>query len=523
MKYGQLTTGLILILFTSVLFYGCKKKVSLPELTTSDIVELTSFSATTGGNIISDGNSDIMERGICWIDGTNLNPKITDNKTSDGQGAGVFITHLINLLPGLTYNVRAYATNSQGTQYGQTVTFTTLVTAPEISDMMYNPYDITPTSVKLHGLVNPMSLNTEITFQYGLTKAYEMSKASTPNNISIGGFWDVVAEITELIPGSEYHFRIKAENELGITYSKDYTFITAGWQSTITKVSFKDITLNSVSIQATVNPGLLETSVVIEYGTSENYGNSFNVTQTPLIGGSDVDLSAVIDNLTIGTKYYFRIKSFNQTWTTYTSGWNFTTYRVTDIDNNYYHSITIGSQEWLQENLKTTHFQNGDAISLLPFDNDWKTTTESAYIYYNYDLDLGKRFGYLYNFYAASDSRNVCPQGWHVPTLTEWTTLVEFAGGENVAAIKLRESGTADWSYYTNADNSTGFTALGAGIRLYNGPYWGYQYSGTFWSTTSFASDTQYKYAMRMSADRSIIEWQIDSKTAGFSIRCLKN
>lgn len=167
------------------------------------------------------------------------------------------------------------------------------------------------------------------------------------------------------------------------------------------------------------------------------------------------------------------------------------------------------------------HYQNGDAINLLPNDDDWKSTTEGAYIYYNYDLDLAKKYGYLYNFYAASDTRYVCPDGWHVPSLAEWRTLIDFAGGEIVAQAKLREPGTPDWSYHANADNSTGFTALGGGIRLSYGPYWGYQNSATFWSTTSFTSDTQYKYAMRMSWE--IIEWQIDSKTAGFSIRCLKN
>jgi len=508
-------------MLTLLLYSGCKKKLSLPELTTADIVELTPFSATTGGNIISDGNSDIIARGICWIDMPDRTPRITDNITSDGKGAGIFTSHLINLLPGTTYNVRAYATNSEGTQYGQTVSFTTLVTEPEISDLYIDASEITISSAKLHGLVNPMSLNTIITFEYGLTTSYEKSIPSTPNNISIGGFWDVAANITELIPSSNYHFRIKAENALGITYSKDKIFTTAGWQTTITNTSFKDVTLNSVTIQAKVNPGLIPTLVLIEYGTSTSYSNSVSATQIPLNGGSDIDVSATIDNLTSATKYYFRIKSYNQTFITYSSDFNFTTYRVADVDGNYYHSIIIGSQEWFQENLKTKHYQNGDAINLLPFDDDWKSTTEGAYIYYNYDLDLGKKYGNLYNFYAVSDARYVCPDGWHVPSLAEWKTLVDFAGGESVAQAKLREPGTADWSYHANADNSTGFTALGGGIRLSYGPYWGYQNSATFWSTTAFTSDTQYKYAMRMSWE--LVEWQIDSKTAGFSIRCLKN
>ncbi len=520
MKNMRITVGLVIIL-TMILYSECKKEVSLPELTTTDIVELTPFSATTGGNIISDGNSDITARGICWIDTPDRNPKITDNITSDGQGTGIFISHLINLLPGTTYNVRSYATNSEGTEYGEVISFTTLVTTPLISDMMFYASDITTSSAKLHGLVNPMSLNTAITFEYGLTTAYEKSIPSTPNNISLGGYWGLTGDITELIPGSEYHFRIKAENALGITYSNDKTFTTEGWQPIITNISFKDVTLNSVTILAIVNPGLIPTSVVIEYGTSTSLDNSATISQTPLNGGSDIDMSATIDNLSIGTKYYFRIKAYNQTFVTHSNEFNFTTYGVADVDGNFYHAIIIGSQEWLQENLKTTHFQNGDPINLMPYDDDWKSATESAYIYYNYDLDIGKKYGYLYNFYAASDPRSVCPYGWHVPSLTEWRTLVDFAGGENVAPTKLREPGTAEWSYNTNADNSTGFTALGGGIRLSYGPYWGYQGSATFWSTTSFASDTQYKYAMRMSS--YIVEWQTDSKTAGFSIRCLKN
>jgi uncharacterized protein (TIGR02145 family) len=193
-----------------------------------------------------------------------------------------------------------------------------------------------------------------------------------------------------------------------------------------------------------------------------------------------------------------------------------------DVDHNLYHSIKIGSQYWMQENLRTLHYQNGDPIAVVPFANEWISTTEGALTYYDYDFDLVINFGFLYNFYAVSDSRNICPEGWHVPSRDEWITLLDFAGGQDVAAPELQGSSwILDW-YGTPITNSTGFNAHGAGIRLSTGVYTAVWNSTTFWTTTSFQWDEQYKLAIRLYTQPAV-DIVNDSKNAGFSIRCLKN
>jgi uncharacterized protein (TIGR02145 family) len=157
--------------------------------------------------------------------------------------------------------------------------------------------------------------------------------------------------------------------------------------------------------------------------------------------------------------------------------------------------------------------------------NFMTNTLTNACTYYNYDLDLGKKYGYLYNYYVAGDIRNVCPDGWHVPTQAEWTTLVDFAGGDSVAAPKLRVSGISNWNslYYTNADNSTGFTAFGAGIRLKTGEYWGIDYNATFWTTTLCTDIEGFILGTRIFENQPNIDFVGHPKNYGFSTRCLKN
>ncbi len=133
---------------------------------------------------------------------------------------------------------------------------------------------------------------------------------------------------------------------------------------------------------------------------------------------------------------------------------------VLDVDGNFYHTVTIGTQVWMVENLKTTKFRNGDPI---PY---WTKTTLRGYCWYNDDANYKSTYGAIYNYYTTMDNRSICPSGWHIPNDAEWTTLINFLGGENVAGGKVKESGTAHWaSPNTGATNETGFTGLPGGAR----------------------------------------------------------
>jgi uncharacterized protein (TIGR02145 family) len=103
---------------------------------------------------------------------------------------------------------------------------------------------------------------------------------------------------------------------------------------------------------------------------------------------------------------------------------------VTDIDGNVYSTVTIGTQVWMKENLKATKYDNGDPIPNISDGTQWQALTEGAYCYYENSVSSANTYGLLYNWYAVNDSRNICPEGWHVPTTSDWNTLVSFAGGQ---------------------------------------------------------------------------------------------
>jgi uncharacterized protein (TIGR02145 family) len=132
--------ALNLLLITSAicglgLIQGCKKDPVLPVVSTSAVTEVTINSAISGGNITSDGNTEITARGICWNTGTE--PTIADSKTSDGTGSGEFTSNITGLVTGTTYTIRAYATNEVGTAYGEEISFTT-----KVADVDGNQYNI---------------------------------------------------------------------------------------------------------------------------------------------------------------------------------------------------------------------------------------------------------------------------------------------------------------------------------------------------------------------------------------------
>jgi len=131
---------------------------------------------------------------------------------------------------------------------------------------------------------------------------------------------------------------------------------------------------------------------------------------------------------------------------------------VRDADGNPYTPITIGTQTWLVENLKTTHYNNGDPITI--GDANWPTTTSGMYKTYS-------STNYLYNQYAAYDIRGICPIGYHIPTIAEWQTLSTYLGGNSISARHLKRVG--EFVGDVTSDNSSGFTMLATGIVQENG------------------------------------------------------
>jgi uncharacterized protein (TIGR02145 family) len=228
------------------------------------------------------------------------------------------------------------------------------------------------------------------------------------------------------------------------------------------------------------------------------------------------------------TIYFLRAYAVNSKGTAYGNELSFSTQQesattVMDIDGNIYPVITIGNQTWMKENLKTTRYQNGEAIPTGLSDATWGTTTVSAFAVYNNDAANNTAFGKLYNWYAATDARKIAPAGWHVPTQAEWLTLIYSLGGFGAAGGAMKEAGLIHWNTpNTGATNSSGFTGLGAGNRTSTGAYNFIGNGGYWWSTTDSPGSTDAEAIGLFYNDAEAAQIS-GSKVYGVSIRCIKN
>ncbi len=410
----------------------------LPTVTTFDMASISTNSAIGGGEVTNEGTSTVTEKGIVWS--TNPNPSLSDNLTNDGTGEGIFASSIDGLFENTTYYVRAYATNTEGTGYGEEIQFSTL----QIGNV---PILTT----------NQMSDITE-------------TSATSGGNITEDGGFTVV--------------------------------------------------LRGVCWSTSPNP-------TIDDNTTQN-------------GVGIGEFTSSIINLSPNTIYYIKAYATNSEGTGYGDELSFTTIEnntVTDIDGNIYETIQIGDQIWMKENLKVTHFTDGTAIPNVTDNTEWSnlSITEKAYAYYNNNQNNeGDTYGALYSWGAIMNDENssssnpsnvqgICPDGWHIPSESEWSQLVNFLGGENQASGELKEAGFEHWlNPNTGATNSSGFTALPGGDR-----YWGtgiFQTLGHvagWWSSTQFNSSESYTKILH--SDSNIVNTYEINKVNGLSCRCIKD
>jgi uncharacterized protein (TIGR02145 family) len=206
---------------------------------------------------------------------------------------------------------------------------------------------------------------------------------------------------------------------------------------------------------------------------------------------------------------------------------------VTDIDGNTYNTIEIGSQIWMQENLKTTRYKNGTVIPTGLSNTAWQTTTTGACSDYNNDTANTAVYGKLYNWYAVADPAGLCPAGWHEPEDWEWNVLVKyiypsadtnciscsqsaFAGGA------MKEIGLTHWAFpNTGATNLSGFTSLPGGLRSVNGSYNSIGNYGNWWTASGYSATEAYQRFQLY--NNSNIYRYYDYKSNGYSVRCVKD
>jgi uncharacterized protein (TIGR02145 family) len=274
----------------------------------------------------------------------------------------------------------------------------------------------------------------------------------------------------------------------------------------------------------------------VAYGTSSGPTTSGSITND---GTGTGTYTSTLTGLTPLTTYYVRAYATNSVGTAYGNEVSFITpaihsflcgtSSVTDVDGNNYNTVQIGTQCWIQSNLKVIKYRNGDSIPTGLSNSAWENITSGAYAIYDNNRVNDGLYGKLYNHYAVMDSRGLCPTGWHVPTDGEWTTLETFLGGSSVAGGALKSTATqptpGGWnSSNTGATNSSGFTAGPGGLRVFDGSFNYLGVYGHWWSSSTSGFSGSFAWSRYLYFDYSGIDRNnYYSRRYGFSVRCLRD
>ena len=191
---------------------------------------------------------------------------------------------------------------------------------------------------------------------------------------------------------------------------------------------------------------------------------------------------------------------------------------VVDIEGNFYETVKIGNQWWMAENLRVTYYQNGDEIPNITENQEWQSISYGAWAYYNNDSQFNTIYGKLYNWFVAGDSRNICPEGWHVPSDQDLNILANHLGQN--AGGKLKTTGFEYWnSPNFGATNETGFSALPSGGRNSNGTFRRMGERTYIWSNTE--SNNENAFYRILEYDSGNFIRNDFEKNFGRPIRCL--
>ncbi len=292
----------------------------IPVVTTNTVTNITQTSATSGGNVTSNGGSTVTARGVCWS--TSHNPLITGNHTSDGSGTGSFVSNITGLTGGTLYYVRAYATNSTGTGYGNEVSFTTSSLLTVTTSPVTN---ITQTTATSGGNVtsNGGSTVTSRGVCWNTTDNPDITNSHTTDGSGTGSF---VSNISGLTAGTRYYVRAYATNSAGTAYGNEVTFKTLG-VPVLTTDTVTQITQNTA-----MSGGYICTdggSPVTARGVCWSVSPSPAITDNHTADGSGIGaFVSSITGLTASTLYYVRAYATNAFGTVYGNQRSFTTLRA---------------------------------------------------------------------------------------------------------------------------------------------------------------------------------------------------
>ena len=262
-----------------------------------------------------------------------------------------------------------------------------------------------------------------------------------------------------------------------------------------------------------------DADVSAEYGVSSNYGSSAGMNGNPVTGVTVRVVEVNLEDLLPGTTYLYRLKAVTSSGTYSGNTLKFRTYNsvsLTDVDENEYNTLTIGTQTWMAEPLKTTRFNDGKLIPGISDNSEWAAQESPAYCWYlNDPEDYRDVYGALYNWYAVSTGK-LCPTGWHVPTEQDVTVLTGSLGANAGARLTQGHYDYEKLISYLEASNETGFSAKPTGIRNGDSFYEGYC---QYWCSSGY--DDQSGVSLAVSPDYT--GTSSTEKNIGLPVRCIKD
>ncbi|MBR4637530.1 MAG: fibrobacter succinogenes major paralogous domain-containing protein [Bacteroidales bacterium] len=506
-----------------------------PTVMTTGVADVAYLSATVNGSVVYIGGAPVAAKGFCYD--TVMHPTVESNMVNCGSGSGSFSTNLLNLKSSTTYFVRAYATNMWGTNYGEELSFTTLVEhAPSVEILPAT--EISYTSFVCNGDVTDSG--TYSVTARGFCWSTEPDPVMTGEHLHVGnGAGAFSALLADMQPETTFYVRAYAVNAAGVTYSTPIT------------VSTLSPTIPTVSTD-TVNGYNECTGTVLADGNAPVMQRGFCYDTLPsptlengvvLADGSGLgEFTATLTGLPVGKLYFVRAFATNAKGTAYGNQIHFhasscDTKTLTDYDGNVYNTVAIGTQCWMKENLKTTHYSDG-----WPIDYRLEGSFDDGVPYYRYpnnDINNVGKYGLLYNWAAVTQTlpsgvQGVCPLGWHVPSDAEWTQLKVFVTyqnqylcNNNTNYIAKSLAATTDWVENSNecsigndlaSNNATGFSALPAGKSYSESD--GYGAAAFFWTSSWGYWNPRY-YALYV--DNANLTANDTRSAVCFSVRCLRD
>lgn len=502
--------------------------VTLPSLTTAGISSISSNSAVSGGTISSDGGASVTARGVCWS--INQNPTISNAHTTDGTGTGTFTSNITGLNASTTYYVRAYATNSAGTAYGDQKSFTTSPSATVPSVTTANVTNITSTTAISGGNVTSTG-GAAVTLRgvcWSTSQNPTIFNAHTSDGSGTGSF---VSSLEGLLPSTTYYIRAYATNSQGTAYGNQLSFTTSPTITipTVTTASVTNIT-SSTAISGgnvTASGGAAVSARGVCWSTSQN--PTLSDSHTTDGSGNGVFVSN-LSGLSPSTTYYVKAYATNSQGTAYGNQESFTTTSSGIQCNDFTLTHTAGSvapvSKTVNYNVALTDLsgetkcwitQNLGADFQATTVNDNSEAAAGWYWQFNhhqgYKHDGSNRtpnsawispISENTNWNAFNDPCNLLlGANWRIPTVSEWQAVISNGG----------------WANYNNAYNSD-LKLHAAGYLYWNtGNLSERSNYGLYWSNGQ--NNNQSAYNLFIAYGQSMINY--NDKSAALTIRCLSD